>query len=65
VHLTGPLDAIQWKIQWSAIALPAAQGQWKSLLEGVLRPPDPGASGPAPSSPLDKLRERLRKSLSR
>ncbi len=66
VHLSGPLDAIEWRIEWSTLAAAAAQNQLKALLERGLKPASPGASGasaPASANPRKELAERLLKGL--
>jgi AsmA protein len=66
VHLSGPLDAIQWRISWSAIALATVQDRLKGLLERGVKPAAPGASSPTGSSstnPRQGLTERLLKGL--
>ena len=65
VRLTGPLDAIDWKIEWSGVAAAAVQ---KRLEEKILEKLGgrlggaPGATGAAsaPARPEDLLKERLR-----
>jgi AsmA protein len=66
VHLSGALEAIQWRIEWSAIALAAMQNQLKGLLDRGLRPAGEGASsptGPATTNPRKELADRLLKGL--
>lgn len=70
VRLSGPLDAVDWNIQWSAVAAAAAQAAVKNQLEDKLRqrlglpgatPPAEGASQPTgPATPRDKLKDALR-----
>ncbi len=62
VRLTGPFDAIDWKIQWSAVAAGALQNKLEDKLKGKLglQPAQPGASAPAPKQQLkDKLLKGL------
>lgn len=67
VRLSGPFEAIDWKIQWSGIASAAAEAKLRERLGeklgGKLGLPGPAASGAA-SSPAaaakEKLRERLK-----
>ena len=71
VKLTGPLDAIDWRIQWSAVAVGAAENTVKNKLEEKLKkelgldkraaPPAEGAS--APEAPAQKPRDRLKDKL--
>jgi len=75
VHLTGPFDAIDWKVQWSGVAAAAVEHKLKDKIAetlGVLgRPADAAASSaaasaPAPSQrPEDTLKDRLRSLLGR
>jgi AsmA protein len=72
VKLTGPLDAIDWRIQWSAVAVGAAENTVKNKLEEKLKkelgldkraaPPAAGASEPeAPApKPRDRLKDKLK-----
>ena len=69
VHLSGPFDAIDWKIQWSGIASAAIENKLRDRLGDKLGArlglPGPAASAagaastPAPSA-KEKLRERLK-----
>jgi AsmA protein len=67
VQLSGPFDAIDWKIQWSGVAAAAVENKLKEKLAEKLglfgKPAEPAASGaePAPAEkPKDKLKETLR-----
>ena len=73
VRLTGPFEVIDWKIDWSGVAAKAVEEKLEEKigekfgdkLGGLLggRPagqPAGAASAPAPSSPEDKLKEKLR-----
>ncbi len=64
VRLTGPFEAIDWKIQWSAVAAGMAKNQLEDKLKDKLglKPPAGGASAPAPR-PKDVLKEKLLKGL--
>lgn len=65
VHLNGPLAAIEWRVEWSSVALATAQSQIKGLLGG-LKPPGPaasGAAGPAGADPRKELTQQLFKGL--
>lgn len=67
VRLSGPFEAIDWKIQWSGIASAAVENKLRERLGeklGLKGPSSPsapasGASAPAPSA-KEKLRERLK-----
>ncbi|HET7528290.1 MAG TPA: AsmA family protein [Burkholderiaceae bacterium] len=69
VVLSGPFDAIGWKVQWSAVAGKVLENQLKDKLAerlGIKPVPAPGASS-APNAPQpqqsdkDKLRDQLKK----
>lgn len=66
VRLTGPFDAIDWKVQWSAVAAGALQNKVEDKLKEKLGtklgvpPAEPGASAPKPK---DVLKEKLLKGL--
>ncbi|MFT3664736.1 AsmA family protein [Piscinibacter sp.] len=62
VRLTGPFDAIDWKVQWSAVAAGALQNKVEDKLKEKLgiKPAEPGASAPKPK---DVLKEKLLKGL--
>jgi len=59
VQLTGPFEAIDWKIQWSAVAAGAVRSQVEDKLKERLglKAPAAGASGP---SAQDKLKDKLK-----
>jgi AsmA protein len=66
VRLSGPFDAIGWKIEWSGVAAKALENQLKDKLAerlGVKPVPQPGAaSAPQqPQSDKDKLRDQLKR----
>lgn len=75
VHLSGPLDAVGWQIQWSQVAVGAAEATLKNRAEEKLKerlgeklglkPPAGSASGPAgaASSPQDAARDKLKEKL--
>ena len=64
VLVSGPLDAIDWKIQWSAVAAEAAKARvQEKVLEKLGLPQRDGDAQPA--SPKDALKERLLKGLFR
>jgi AsmA protein len=66
VELTGPFDAIDWKIQWSGVAAAAVQNKLKEKLGEALGaklgvPPAPSGTAPAqPSKPKDVLKDTLK-----
>ncbi len=68
VHLSGPFDAISWKIQWSGVAAAALEKTLKDKLTeslggklglGGTAAPAAGAAS-APQKPKDKLRDMLK-----
>jgi AsmA protein len=70
VQLSGPFDAIDWKVQWSGVAAAAVENRLKDKLAdklGLAKPNEPaqGASAPAPQKLEDKLKDRLRGLLSK
>jgi AsmA protein len=70
VQLSGPFDAIDWKVQWSGVAAAAVENRLKDKLSdklGLAKPNEPaqGASAPAPQKLEDKLKDRLRGLLSK
>jgi AsmA protein len=66
VELTGPFDAIDWKIQWSGVAAAAVQNKLKEKLGEALGaklgvpPAQPGAAPAQPSKPKDVLKDTLK-----
>jgi AsmA protein len=67
VLLSGPFEAIDWKIQWSAVAAAAVENRLKDKLAeklgaklGGSAAPATAASASAPQRPEDKLKEKLR-----
>jgi AsmA protein len=68
VQLSGPFEAIAWKIQWSGVAAKALENQLKDKLSerlGLKPVPAPAsatnaAPAPQPQSDKDKLREKLK-----
>jgi AsmA protein len=66
VKLTGPFEAIDWRVQWSAVAAGALQNKVEDKLKQKLgeklgaTPAEPGASAPKPK---DVLKEKLLKGL--
>ncbi|HEY6513550.1 MAG TPA: AsmA family protein [Burkholderiaceae bacterium] len=72
VQLSGPFDAIAWKVQWSAVAGKVLESQLKDKLAerlGIKPVPPPvgaaaGTAAPAASAPprsdKDKLRDKLK-----
>ena len=75
VVLSGPFDAIGWKIEWSGVAARALENQLKDKLSerlGIKPVPQPAGAAPAAASPAastpprsdkDKLREELKRLL--
>lgn len=72
VRLTGPLEAIEWNVRWSAVAAQAATSQLRHRLEDELKgrlggrtaPADTAASEPAtPRSLEDLARDKLKDKL--
>jgi AsmA protein len=68
--LSGPFEAIDWKVQWSGVAAAAVENKLKDKLAeklGLAKPtePAPGASAPAPQKLEDKLKDRLKGLLSK
>ena len=64
VQLSGPLDAIEWKVRWSGVAATAAGSALRELIRRELgaaqdKAPAPAGTASAPAAPLDKLRKRL------
>ena len=62
VRLTGPFEAIDWNIKWSAVAAGALQNKLEDKLKGKLglTPPATGASAPPAKQQLkDKLLKGL------
>ncbi len=65
VHLSGPFEAIDWKIEWSGVAAAAVQSKLKDKLAQKLgatlgAPQAASAPASAPDKPRDKLKEKLR-----
>lgn len=65
VRLSGPLEAVDWQIQWSASAAAAAEAAVKSRIEDKLRKelglpsPSEGAAS-EPVRPRDRLKDALK-----
>jgi len=59
VLLTGPFEAIDWKIQWSAVAAGAVRNQVEDRLKAKLGLKTPAAGASAPSV-QDKLKDKLK-----
>jgi AsmA protein len=65
VQLSGPFEAIAWKIQWSGVAAAAVESKLKEKLSEKLGEklgirPAPAGAASAPATPQDKLKERLK-----
>ncbi len=63
--IDGPIEAIDWKIQWSGVAAAAIENQLKDRLAeklGAKLGTAPVAAGAdsAPASPQDRLKEKLK-----
>ena len=61
VALSGPFDAIDWKIQWSGVAAAAVQNKLKDKLTETLGaklglPPAHAGAASAPVTPRDLLK---------
>ena len=68
VHLSGPFEAIDWKIQWSAVAAGAVQNKLEGQAAREARPEGAGTRRRPPrrrraQTPKDKLKEKLLKGL--
>lgn len=64
VRLTGPFEAVDWKIQWSAVAAGVAKNQLEDKLKDKLGIKAPAGSASAPAQkPKDALKEKLLKGL--
>lgn len=64
VAVRGPLDAIDWQVQWSAVAQGAVRQRLEDKLRERLGAPAPAASG-APRSDKDRVKDALRGILGR
>jgi AsmA protein len=69
VHLTGPFEAVDWKIRWSGVAAAAVESKVKDKLIEKLggklglpgaTPAAPAGSASAPQRPEDKLKDKLK-----
>ncbi|WP_298832156.1 AsmA family protein [uncultured Piscinibacter sp.] len=62
VHLSGPFEAIDWRIQWSAVAAGVVQNKLEQKLKERLgaKPADSSASAPTPQQ---ELKEKLLRGL--
>jgi AsmA protein len=64
VRLTGPFEAVDWKIQWSAVAAGVAKNRLEDKLKDKLGIKAPADSASAPTQkPKDVLKEKLLKGL--
>ena len=61
VQLSGPFDAIDWKVQWSSVAAAAVENKLKEKIAEKLfgKPTEPAASEPA-KKPEEQLKDKLR-----
>ena len=65
VVLSGPFDAIAWKIRWSEVAAAAVKGRIKDKLAETLGaklglPPAGASAASAPVTPKDLLKDKLK-----
>ena len=65
VRLTGPFEAIDWKIEWSGVAAAAVEAKVKEKLAVQLGgklglTPAPAGAASAPATPKDQLKEKLK-----
>lgn len=63
VHLSGPLDAIDWKIQWSGVASAAIENKLREKLGAKLGLTGPSTGAAAASAPAQSAKEKLRERL--
>jgi AsmA protein len=69
VLLSGPFDAIEWKIQWSQVAAAAIEAQAKDKLKQALaerlgvKPAAGAASGPAAAASAPSVKEQVKDKL--
>jgi AsmA protein len=65
VRLAGPFEAIEWKVQWSAVAAGAVRNQVEDKLKERLglKLPGAAASGASAPTPKEQLKEKLLKGL--
>jgi len=65
VRLSGPFDAIDWKIQWSAVAAGALQNKVEDKLKERLglKAPDSAASAASAPTAKQKLKDKLLKGI--
>jgi AsmA protein len=61
VQLSGPFEAIDWKVQWSGVAAAAVENKLKEKLSEKLfgKPAEEAASAPA-KKPEEQLKDKLR-----
>ncbi len=60
VHLAGPLDAVDWRIEWSAVAAGALQRRLEDRLRERLGAEKPAGAASAPARPRDALKDALK-----
>ena len=65
VALSGPFDAIDWKIEWSGVAAAAVQGKLKERLGEAIGsrlgvPPSRADAASGPAKPKDVLKDTLK-----
>lgn len=62
VRLTGPFEAVDWKVQWSAVAADVAKNKLEEKLKDKLGLPTPAAGASQPSA-KQQLKDKLLKGL--
>jgi AsmA protein len=61
VQLTGPFEAIDWKVQWSGVAAAAVENKLKEKLgEKLFGKPVEGAASEPAKKPEEQLKDKLR-----
>jgi AsmA protein len=65
VRLTGPLDAIEWKVQWSAVAGDLVKARLEDKLKERLglKPADAAGSAPATAASAPSVKEQAKDAL--
>jgi AsmA protein len=63
VQLSGPFEAIDWKVQWSGVAAAAVENKLKEKIAEKLfgKPDEPAAS--AASAPAEKTEDKIKQKL--
>jgi len=60
VHLSGPIEAIDWKIEWSSVAAAVLENKLRDKLGARLGVAPPAGAASASASPQDKLKDKLK-----